>query len=177
MKKRERYENRDPVADERRESLPIWKRFAIVSGVETNSEPGGTLDDVEAAGVAGRRAAQPWWMLALEVLIVAGVWSMVYGGPQTWRNILLAFAVFIVPVVVLAVIAMRRGRVGEFAPGSRASVVSWVGFIGAMVAAMMTSNAVEPGRPAAYVAVFVVVMVVYGGCRLAAERLAVRQAA
>ncbi|TWS23723.1 hypothetical protein FK268_15820 [Tsukamurella sputi] len=145
--------------------------------METNPEDGGTLADVEAAGVAGRRAALPWWLLALEVLFVAGMWSMVYGGPQTWANILLAFAVFAVPVVVLVVIAKRRGRVGEFAPGSRASVVSWVGFFGAMFAAMTMSNFLEVGRPQAYVAVFLVVMVVYGGCRVAAERLAVRQAA
>ncbi|NMD56450.1 MULTISPECIES: hypothetical protein [Tsukamurella] len=145
--------------------------------METNSEDGGTLADVEAAGAAGRRAALPWWLLALEVLFVAGVWSMVYGGPQTWRNILLAFAVFAVPVMVLVVIAKRRGRVGAFAPGSRASVVSWVGFFGAMFAGMISAKYLEAGRPLTYVAVFAVVVVIYGGCRVAAERLTVRQSA
>lgn len=174
MKKQERCENREPVVDERRESLPLWKRSVIVSDMETNSENGGTLADVEAAGVAGRRAAQPWWLLALDILLVAGLWAMTFGGDQSWSHILLAFAAFAVPVLLLWWITKRRGRAATFVPRSRAANVFWVGFIGAMVGAIVVARNLEPGRALTVVAVFLVVMVVYGGCRVAAERIAVR---
>ncbi|MBS4101509.1 hypothetical protein [Tsukamurella paurometabola] len=143
--------------------------------METNSENGGTLADVEAAGAAGRRAALPWWLIALEVLVVAGVWSMLYGGEQTWRNIGLTVAVFAVPAAVLVVVAKRRGRAGELASGSRASVVHLSGFFGAMIAGMISTKYLEAGRPLTYAAVFLIVVVLYGGCRVAAERIALRR--
>lgn len=174
MKKQERCENREPVGDERRESLPLWKRSVIVSDMETNSENGGTLADVEAAGVAGRRAAQPWWLLALEVLVVAGVWAVVFGREPTLRNIAVAFAVFAVPVLALRVIAKRRGRAGAFASGSRAAAVYWTGFFAAMIAGMLSTDVLEPGRPLTFAAVFLLTIAVYGGCLVAAERIAVR---
>lgn len=143
--------------------------------METNSDDvAGSLEGVGAAAEAGRRAAQPWWLIALEVLLVAGLWSMVYGGEQTWRNIALALVVFALPVVVLVVIAKRRERIGGFASGSRAAVVYWTGFFAAMFAGMISTKHLESGRPATYAAVFCVVVVLYGGCRVAAERIAVR---
>ncbi|BDD83658.1 hypothetical protein TPB0596_34210 [Tsukamurella pulmonis] len=141
--------------------------------METNPEAGGTLDDALAAGAAGRRAALPWWLLTLDVLLVAGLWSAVFGGEQTWRNILLSFAVFALPVLAVWAITRRRGRVGAFAPGSRAAVVFWSGFFGAMFAAMFATGHLEPGRPLTYLTVFLLVVVIYGGGRIAAERIAV----
>lgn len=145
--------------------------------METNSENDGTLDDIEVAAVAGRRAALPWWLLTLEVLLVAGLWAMIFGGDLAWSHILLAFAVFVVPVLLLWWITKRRGRAAVLVPGSRAANVFWVGFMGAMAGAVVVTKLLEPGRALTIVVVFVVVTVVYGGGRVVAERFVVRQAA
>ncbi|CAM3774370.1 hypothetical protein ACXYTP_06010 [Tsukamurella ocularis] len=144
--------------------------------METNSDDAaGSLEDVGVAAEAGRRAAQPWWLIALEVVMVAGLWAMTFGGDQSWRNILIAFAVFALPVLVLWGIAKRRGRASAFVAGSRASTVFWGGFIGAMASAIVATKVLEPGRPFAVAVVFLLVAAIYGVGRVMAERLAVRR--
>ncbi|WP_248491117.1 hypothetical protein [Tsukamurella sp. PLM1] len=108
---------------------------------------------------------------------MAGLWAMIFGGDQSWSHILLSFAVFAVPLLLLWWFTKRRGRAAAFVPGSRAANVFWVGFFGAMGGAIIVTKNLEPGRAITIVVVFLVVIVVYGGCRLAAERIVLRQAA
>lgn len=135
------------------------------------------MAEVDAVARKARRIASPWWMSVAWALNLGVFWSIGYAGRDMWRDLLIAFCVFVVGTAILYGLSRLRGaRSVDYGEGTLASGVSFWSTMASLATVQFVSIVLEPGAWTSYVLLVVLSMVVYLLGELAARMISRRSA-
>lgn len=149
--------------------------------METNSDGAGTLDDVDVAVRAARRAVRPWWDIVAYSVLVALTYTAVAALVVTGLSVGYALAIVAVAALVMVgrkLMERRRGaRADDPAHGSAAWVTLMAGVLVVSGGMPFVIKIVDPRSCGGYAVVFVAALVLHGGTMAISEWFAGRRPA